>query len=377
MREPKRQEPQEQQGHDPDTGLVWRFRPAVSQGRPAHDAAERPCLVVVYSQARVAPGRFGLERLFSATRHACLFLNAPDAGWYLGCERAIDAAIDAAAQAARPARVIHYGASKGAHGALLTGLRRGDGAVYAFGPEFELGAPGTQSARHMSAPVHGPDLVAALRHAEAGPPITLVFGLFDAIDAAGAAALMETALPERVRLLLLRSSHASHDHLYSLNIIRKLIVRFDRDLRALCADRGLLARETHADLLRFADTARRVAQGLLPENLARLTPGAPREDPHVSANPGHALLAGEILLAAGRGHEAADRLAALQAGLDADPALRTLPKRWRKRVWRARRAALAALGDVARLADLDRAIAERFPEDPELRGLPARPADAD
>ncbi|WP_349358830.1 hypothetical protein [Stappia sp.] len=370
MQEPEREE---QRGHDPDTGLVWRFRPAGPDAGSAQERAAGPCLVVVYSQARVAPGRFGLERLFSATRHACLFLNAPDAGWYIGCEQAIDAAIDAAVQAARPARVIHYGASKGAYGALLTGLRRGDGAIYAFGPEFELGAPGTQSAQHMRGHVRGPDLAAALRRAEAGPPITLVFGLFDPVDAAGAAALMDTTLPARVRLLTLRSSHASHDHLYSQNVIRKLIARFDRNLDALCADRDLLARETRADLVRFADTGRRFAQGDLPDDLTRLMPGHPSEDPHLRANAGHALLAGEILLAAGRAQEAADRLAALQAGLDADPALRALPKRWRKQVWRARRAALAAVGDAVRLADLDRAIAERFPEDPDLRAPLPRP----
>lgn len=166
------------EGHDPQSGLRWRFRAAPAGGTGT--------LVVVQSQARVVPPRFGLERLFATTRHACLFLDCPDAAWYLGCEEAADAAIDAAIARSAPSRIIHYGASKGAFGALATALRRQDGAAYAFGPEFELGVPGTQSGLYRA---HGqpgePDLVRALAETRSPHPLTLVFGLHDPVDADG------------------------------------------------------------------------------------------------------------------------------------------------------------------------------------------------
>ena len=80
-------------------------------------------LAVVYSQVRVPEGRFGLERLFTDTRHACLFLNDLRWCWYEGQTEAIDAAIDAAVAAAKPSRIIHYGSSMGGHAALAAGLR--------------------------------------------------------------------------------------------------------------------------------------------------------------------------------------------------------------------------------------------------------------
>ncbi|WP_067338607.1 hypothetical protein [Stappia indica] len=318
-------------GHDPESGLVWRYRPAPAGGSD--------CLAVVYSQVRVPEGRFGLERLFANTRHACLFLNCPDPVWYLGCEAAIDRAIDVAAKASGAARIVHYGASKGAYGALVAALRRGDGRAFAFGPELVLGRPGSQSGAVRSpAMANAPDMAEQLQRAGAGPEMTLVFGIFDATDTAGAVALSSRDLPERVRVLTLVSSHASHDHLYTLNIARKLITGFSRDLGALCAERGLIADDETADLERFArffEGMAGAAEGSDGAGLANAVASA-LSDPYARLNPGYGLALGQALVRLGRRAEAAERLGEVEARIEAMPGANALPKRWRKAVWRAR-----------------------------------------
>ncbi len=92
----------------------------------------------VFSQIRIPAGKFGLERLFAKTRHSCVFLNDTQSQWYLSAEQSIDCAIDDAIAQKNPERVICYGASMGAYGALVTGLRRQDGEIFAFSPELEL-----------------------------------------------------------------------------------------------------------------------------------------------------------------------------------------------------------------------------------------------
>lgn len=346
--------PPGQDGFDAQSGLVWRYLPAPNGGSD--------CLAVVYSQVRVPAGRFGLERLFANTRHACLFLNCPDPVWYLGCEAAMDRAIDQAAKASGAARIIHYGASKGAYGALAAALRRGDGRAFAFGPELVLGRPGSQSGavRHP-AMANAPDMAEQLQRAGAGPELTLVFGIFDATDTAGAVALSSRDLPERVRVLTLASSHASHDHLYTLNIARKLIAGFTRDLAALCAERGLIADDAPADLARFAGFAASMAetaeQGAGTETVVADAVASALADPYARLNPGYGLAVAQALLRLQRREEAAGWLGSVQERIDAMPGAGSLPKRWLKTVWRAR---LSALEGEARAVLLAKAQA-RFP----------------
>lgn len=356
--------PASRDGFDAQSGLVWRYRPAPAGGSD--------CLAVVYSQVRVPAGRFGLERLFANTRHACLFLNCPDPVWYLGCETAIDRAIDAAAQASGAARIVHYGASKGAYGALAAALRRGDGRAFAFGPELALGRPGSQSGAVRSpAMANAPDMAEQLQRAGTGPDLTLAFGILDATDTAGALALSNSDLPERVRVLRLVSSHASHDHLYTLNIARKLISGFTRDLEALCAERGLIAKDETAELAHFASFAATVAEAaeqgdVAGEAVADAVTSA-LIDPYARLNPGYGLAVGQALMRLDRRAEAAGWLAGVQERIDAMPGASALPKRWRKAVWRARLSATEGTEHVALLAEAQ----ARFPGESFEEGGPA------
>lgn len=340
------------EGSDAASGLRWRLNEAPAEGSGT--------LVVVQSQVRVAAPRFGLERLFSATRHACLFLDCPDETWYRGCARATDTAIDAAVAATRPARIVHYGASKGAHGALATALRRRDGPVFAFGPELTIGAPGSRSAQAGAGPDpagQAVDLAQALAAAAGAPPVTLVFGLHDPVDAAGHARLADLTLADSVRLIGLRAPHESHDQLYTLNIVRKLITRFDRDLATLCAERGLIAREPAAATRAFAAAGATLARGE-PAMAARWVP-----DLLPDANPGHALLAGRIALALGRAGEAAGHAARAIALVEADAVLAGQPKRWRKEPWRLLIEAHGRAGDAAAARAAAAEARARFPQE--------------
>lgn len=337
---------------DPQTGLAWRYRPAPEGAAPGEGI-----LAVVFSQVRVPPGRFGLERLFAQTRHACLFLNGPDADWYRSCDDAVDRAIALACDRSSPQRIHYYGASKGAYGALVTGLRRGDGEIHAFGPEFRLGRPGTQSGQVMDEDPDARDPLSMLQETSDGPAVHLLFGIFDAVDAEGAARCLQGDLPARARPLTLRSSHASHDHLYSLNIIRKLITRFDRDLGTLCAERGLVADHAAGDIARFAEAGAEFAAGRPNAALAL------ENDPYTACNPGLGLLVAEALIGAGDFDRAESRLAATQAFIDGDPVLGNLPKRWRKHLWRTRLSARRAAGDAQGYARLREEARSRYPED--------------
>lgn len=341
-------------GEDPASGLRFRHR-------RARDSADGGVLAVVFSQVRVAEGRFGLERLFANTRHACLFLNCPDPVWYLGCEAAIDREVARAIEAARPQRIVYYGASKGAYGALATALRRGDGEAFAFGPELVLGQPGSQSARVFApAMATAPDLAGRLAACRK-VPATLVFGIFDPVDAGGAVALSGRSLPETIRVLRLASPHASHDHLYTLNIARKLIAGFDRDLAALCGERGLIAADTDAELARFADFAKARAD----DRLSADAIAAARRDPYRARNPGYALETALALADAGSPAEAAKELAGAQAAIETGPAARALPKRWLKTFWRERIAVLREAGEDHAADALAREAGQRFPADAE------------
>ncbi|BBE73642.1 hypothetical protein [Oharaeibacter diazotrophicus] len=314
-------------------------------------------LAVVFSQVRVPAGRFGLSRLFARTAHACLFLNQPDNAWYRGAEAAVDAAIARAVDAVRPARVVLYGSSMGAWGALSAAARRPDAEAVAFAPDFSVGEPGGRSAEAGLAPVDGePDLSALLAAPRRGT-IDLVIGLYDPYDAGVAARLVDIGLPAAVRLSTVASGHEVHDHLYSLNVIRRVIAGFVRPIGAEAVAKGLA--------LPIGDTGRRHALARLALDLGagRTVDPAAVAAVAFSGDPGAALVEAEALAAAGRIDEAERRLARLGVEIAASPILSSLPKRFRKEVPRRRIALLDALGrtDDARIVAAEAAAA--FPTD--------------
>ncbi|WP_153770271.1 hypothetical protein [Labrenzia sp. CE80] len=316
---------------------------------------ESKLLVVVFSQVRVPAGKFGLERLFAKTRHNCLFLNDTGCKWYLGLEHDIDAAISAAIGDVSPERVIYYGSSMGGYGALLTGLRRRDGDIHAFGPELRLGRPGYQSTVYEidlndQRLVDFKDLAEAYSH-----ELNLYFGCFDAVDAAGASAAWE--LLPKARRHLLRSTHANHDHLYSLNIIRRLIRTFERDPGRELASKRLSCDITAKDLRAFGDLGEAFASGAMvdPADIAKLYA--------FQVNPGLMRLTAEIHAKAGDLDAALETMEMTEALVGSDPVLQGLPKRWRKQLPLLRVNWLHEAGRTEMARQLLTETLERFPAD--------------
>jgi len=335
-------------------------------------------LVIVFSQVRVPAGKFGLERLFARTRHACLFLNDTANGWYLGLERAIHAAIDDAQARTGAARTLYYGSSMGGYGALVTGLARRDGGIHAFGPELRTGYPGSQSRDHGILP-DDPRLFDWPRlfewqqaPARTAFPVHLYFGVYDPVDAVNAAAAAQ-CLPG-AQLHLLRSCHASHDHLYSLNLIRRIITTFSRDPAAELASKGLLATADMEDLAAFGRLAEQLAAG------DPIGPDAVSGLKGFADNPGMIRLAAEAAASRGDLPRAIAFLRQAEDLIAADPVLRTLPKRWRKDMPLRRVDWLMAAGAVQEARELLARTCERFPVDERMlemaRGLGVRPGSA-
>ena len=314
-------------------------------------------LVVVFSQVRVPAGKFGLERLFAGTTHSLLLLNQPMNNWYRSRGADIDRLIDEAVVAAKAERVILYGSSMGAFGAAAAASRRLDADLYAFAPDFRIGEPGSQSAAAgLALQSDEADLGHLLALPRQGSARVIV-PLYDPYDAGVGARLAALSLPDDVTLVPLRSSHEVHDHLYSLNVIRKVTATFRRDIGVEAAARGLLVRSVdwsaHA---RFA--AARAAfdagapldpdavMGLLPEN-----------------NPGLALLAAEAAERAGDIGRAEALLAELDAAIADDAILSGLVKRYLKDVPRRRIRLLRDAGDSAAARRIAAEAATRFPTD--------------
>lgn len=314
-------------------------------------------LVVVFSQVRVPAGKFGLERLFAATTHSLLLLNQPANDWYRACGADIDRLIGEAAATAKARRVILYGSSMGAFGAAATASRHPDAELYAFAPDFRIGEPGSQSAAAGLA--LQPD-EADLGHMLALPrqgPARVIVPLYDPYDAGVGARLAALSLPDDVTLVPLRSSHEVHDHLYSLNVIRKVTATFRRDIGVEAAARGLLARSVdwsaHA---RFAAARAAFDAGaaLDPDALMGILP---------EINPGLALLAAEAAERAGDIGRAEALLAELDAAIAADAILSGLVKRYLKDVPRRRIRLLRDAGDSAAARRIAVEAATRFPTD--------------
>jgi hypothetical protein len=320
-------------------------------------------LAVVFSQVRVPAGHFGLSRLFARTRHACLFVNQPSGRWYRGADEAIDDAVAAAGEQARPDRVVFYGSSMGGWGALAAAARHPAARVIAFAPDARVGEPGSRSADAGLSPDGSEPLLADLL-AGTGARATVVSGLFDPYDA-GVFARMSEARRVGAVLVPVRSVHAVHDHLYTVNVIRRIIGGFDRDVADAVAARGLLHPPVDpAELSRFAALALAVEAG------DAVDPAAVRSL-DLAGNPGVGLLEADVLARAGDLVGADARLRLLVVDISASPVLSTLPKRWLKGLW-VRRVDLARrLGRADAAERLVEEAGRLFPSDG--RFAPARP----
>ncbi|WP_156886936.1 hypothetical protein [Pleomorphomonas oryzae] len=334
-------------------GLAYRFR------------LKSDTLVVVFSQVRVPVGKFGLERLFASTTHSLLLVNEPVNEWYRTRAAAIDALIGEAVSAAKAPRLIFYGSSMGAFGAASAAARHPAAELYAFAPDFRIGDPGSQSA--AAGLVAQPDeadlgeLLAVPRQGEA----RVIVPLFDPYDAGVGARLAALSLPDQVKLVPLRSSHEVHDHLYSLNIIRKVVATCRRDIADEAAARGLLVCSVewpaHA---RFAAARATFDAGahLDSDALLGLLP---------ETNPGLTLLAAEAAERAGDVGRAAALLAELDEAIASDVVLSGLAKRYLKEVPRRRIRLLKEMGEVTASRRVAGEAAARFPTDEGFAALAA------
>lgn len=335
-------------------GLEFRFRKGSST------------LVVIFSQVRVPAGKFGLERLFAGTTHSLLLFNDPENNWYRGHGSTIDELVDRAALAAKAPRKIFYGSSMGAFGAVATAARHPDAEFYAFAPDFRIGEPGSQSASSglSEDPEEGSlgDLLGKARYG-AG---RVVVPLYDPYDAGVGARLAVRQLPGTVTLVPLRSSHEVHDHLYSLNIIRKVVATFNRDIGDEAAARGLLVQPVdwpaHANFSAARSAFDSGASidldallGLLPET-----------------NPGLTLLAVDLAERSGHIKRAIELLADLDAAIISDVVLSGLAKRYLKQIPRRRIQLLGRVGQLAAAHLVAVAAAARFPTDEGFAALAER-----
>lgn len=314
-------------------------------------------LVVVFSQVRVPRGKFGLERLFAGTTHSLLLVNEPINDWYRVRAATIDALIGEAAAAAKANRLIFYGSSMGAFGAAATAARHPEAELYAFAPDFRIGEPGSQSAAAGLAARQGEAHLGELLAASRRGAAHVIVPLFDPYDAGVGARLADRSLPDQVKLVPLRSSHEVHDHLYSLNIIRKVVATFRRDIGEEAAARGLLVRSVDwPAYARFASDRAAFDAGadLEPGALLGLLP---------ESNPGLMFLAADAAERLGDRSRAAALLAELDATIVSDVVLSGLAKRYLKEVPRRRIRLLNEMGEIAASQRVVAEAAARFPTD--------------
>ncbi|ODN70864.1 hypothetical protein [Methylobrevis pamukkalensis] len=323
-------------------------------------------LAVVFSQVRVPAGKFGLSRLFARTSHHGLFLNDLSGCWYRDLGPAIDRAVDAACAVLRPARVVHYGSSMGASGALAAACRRGDGKAIAFAPDPFVGAPGGQGAAAGLVPRAGePHLADLLARSSSGAfRHDLVFGLFDVFDGGTAAQLAGLGPDVPFDLVPVASTHEVHDHLYSVNVVRRAISTFTRPIALEAATKGLVvadpqypARAELAALSARLDAGDRV-------------PAAAIDALGLSDEPGAARLAARAELRAGATAAAIVRLGALVDRLHEAPGYRTLPKRAKKQPALDLLALLRDGGEGAAARALGLRMAALYPEDARFGASP-------
>lgn len=313
-------------------------------------------LAVVFSQVRVPAGAFGLSRLFARTSHAALFLNQPENAWYRDVDDAVDAAIEDARAAVRPGRVVFYGSSMGGTGALSAGARHKDARVIAYAPDFRPGEAGSQSAAAGVRPRDGePSIVDLVEERRTGA-VTVLTGLFDPYDAGVACRLAPPDAAGRLDLVPVASGHEIHDHLYALNVVRRIIATFTRSPAEEVAAKGLAATLDLVRHARLADLARAFGAGERPAAAEVRALG-------FADNPGAALLEADLLEADGDLCGAEQRLSTLTSAITASPILSGLPKRYRKVVPRQRIALLDRMGRPAEAQAVAAEAARSFPEE--------------
>lgn len=320
-------------------------------------------LVVVFSQVRVPQGSFGLSRLFARTRHACLFLNQPKNAWYRGLDGHIDRLVDRAADAVAPSRIVLYGSSMGAFAAAAAAARRPEADLVAFAPDFRIGEPSSRSAAAGLPTVDGEaDLSTLLQRAGPGGRSVLL-GLYDPYDAGTLAGLQAQGV---AGLVPVAGAHEIHDQLYSVNVIRRIITTFTRDPAQAVAERGLFLPVPDLEpYRRFAALAADLQAGGAPDPAEIAALG-------LAANPGAMRLEAEASARRGAPARAEAVLARLQVEIDGSEALSTLPKRYRKAVFRRRIELLEALGERSAAADLTAEAARRFPTDADFAAASRR-----
>ena len=334
-------------------GLEYRFRPGSDT------------LVVVFSQVRVPAGKFGLERLFAGTTHSLLLFNEPINNWYRGREAVIDRLIGEAALAAKASRRVFYGSSMGAFGAAAAAARQPEAELYAFAPDFRIGEPGSQSAMSGLVARSGEADLSGLLGSPRRGAARIIVPLYDPYDAGVGARLANRRLPDGLTLVPLRSSHEVHDHLYSLNIIRKVVATFRRDIGVEAAARGLLVQSVDWPAyarLAAARAAFDAGANIDPEVLLRPLP---------DINPGLMLFAAEVIERAGDIRRAEALLAELDAAIASDMILSGLAKRYLKEVPRRRIRLLKEAGEVAASRRVAAEAAARFPTDEGFAALAA------
>ena len=158
-------------------------------------------------------------------------------------------------------------------------------------------------------------------------------------------------------LVPLRSSHEVHDHLYSLNIIRKVVATFRRDIAVEASARGLLMQSVdwpaHARLA-AARAAFNAGANVDSDALLGLLP---------DINPGLTLLAAEVAERAGGVGRATELLAGLDKAIASDVILSGLAKRYLKEVPRRRIRLLTQAGELAAARQVAIESVARFPTD--------------
>ena len=162
----------------------------------------------------------------------------------------------------------------------------------------------------------------------------------------------------------LASCHASHDHLYALNVIRKIIRTFERDPAAELAARDLLQPLPPAFHAGFSQAAELLAQGIVPDETALLRLAGLAPD-HI----GLLRLRADAAAARGKLEAALGLMTQAEAQIASHPGLAALPKRWRKDLTLARIRWLAGLGRQAAAADLLVALAAQMPHDAKVLTL--------
>jgi hypothetical protein len=122
-------------------------------------ATGHPLLLVAFSHINTPVGRFAQHRLLSQLPYAKIFVNCPDNSYYLrpipgvgDSVATIAARLKAEISALSPARVIFFGNSMGANGALLYGALLNADLTIALAPEVELGIKGGSMLRSARDP---------------------------------------------------------------------------------------------------------------------------------------------------------------------------------------------------------------------------------